>query len=178
MTLAPSPAVALLPWCGGGVGCTLPDVWLVDLRSALTTLRPRTHAAIDLFGGPDPANDRRRISGRRRRSKAMSGMSAMATCIGPISPHRSACWGIGSIGDSCPAGSISDAYSGCSAFAPAVMRSLADTFADEFNCSPASSACSPASPRSKTTLLPASSTPQPGRLFQPLVDRILRMFRS
>ena len=38
MTLAPSPAVSLLPWCEAGT-LHLSDVWLVDLRSALTKLR-------------------------------------------------------------------------------------------------------------------------------------------
>lgn len=176
MTLAPSPAASPLPWCGAG-RVHVSDAWLVELRSALTTLRQaRT----------------------RRSSFSVDQIKQMIVVhIGPDAPVESDEWHVGH-GDlhwanltapQCmlldwehwgllPRGFDIGRLIGCSAFAPVVMARLAAAFADEF-----------ASPVGRVGLLAGIASvkshiaageldPAAGPLLQPVIERILRLERE
>ena len=176
MTLAPSPAVSLLPWCEAG-SLHLSDVWLADLRSALTKLR-------------QARTQRSSFSADQIRHMIIGH-------IGPDAPVESDEWHVGH-GDlhwanltapQCmlldwehwgllPRGFDIGRLIGCSAFAPVVMAKLADAFADEFNSRAGRVGLLAGISSVKDHIVAGELDPAAGPLLQPLVDRILGMERE
>jgi hypothetical protein len=176
MTLAPSPAVSLLPWCPVST-VQVSDAWLIDLRSTLATLRG---AAI-----------------RQPSFSADEIRHMIIAHIGPGAPVESDDWYVGH-GDlhwanltapQCmlldwehwgllPRGFDIGRLIGCSAFAPAMMARLADVFSDEFDSSAGRVGLLAGIASVKSHITAGELDPAAGPLLQPLIERILRMERE
>jgi hypothetical protein len=176
MTLAPSPAASPLPWCEAGL-VQVSDAWLVELRSALTTLReartPRSifsadqirHMIVEHFGPDAPAwSDDWHVS---HGDLHWANLTA-PQCMLLDWEH----WGL------LPRGYDIGRLIGCSAFAPALVARLADAFADEFDSRAGRVGLLAGIASVKGHIALGELDPAAGPLLQPVIDRILRMERE
>ncbi|HEY6994336.1 MAG TPA: phosphotransferase, partial [Xanthobacteraceae bacterium] len=176
MTLAPSRAASLLPWCRAGM-IEVSDAWLGELRSALATLRhAQTMRAIF-----SPDQIRQMIAGH----------------IGPNAPAATEEWHVAH-GDlhwanltapRCmlldwehwglfPRGYDLGRLLGCSAFAPALMARIVDAFYDEFRSPAARVGLLAGIASVKGHIALGELDPAAGWALEPLIQRLLWMERE